>query len=273
MKTALTKSVELNNGILMPQFGLGVYQAQDGEEVVQAIKKAVSTGYRSIDTAAVYSNEAGVGKGIRECGVHRGELFITTKVYDEQGYESTLQAFDASLTRLGLDYVDLYLIHWPVRGKFKETWKALEQIYKNERAKAIGVSNFQIYHLQDLMSSAYIKPAVNQVEFHPLLTQSDLLEYCRNNEIQLEAWSPIMQGNLDLPELRELGDKYGKTPAQIVLRWDIQMGVITIPKSVTPSRIEENAQIFDFELSPEDQNRITALNQNRRFGSNPDYDL
>lgn len=261
----------LHNGVAMPWLGLGVWKSKEGSEVVEAVKMALSAGYRSIDTAAAYGNEAGVGQGIAASGVKREEIFVTTKVWNaDQGYDTTLAAFDTSMDKLGLDVLDLYLIHWPTKGKYKETWKALEKLYKDGKVRAIGVCNFQTHHLEDLMRDAEIVPMVNQVEYHPLLTQKPLLAYCKQHNIQLEAWSPLMQGNLDQPELAKLADKYGKTPAQIILRWDLQHGVITIPKSVRQHRIEENAAIFDFELSAEDMAAIDALNENRRFGPDPD---
>ncbi|MCL6627011.1 MAG: aldo/keto reductase, partial [Alicyclobacillus shizuokensis] len=228
-------------------------------------------GYRHVDTAAVYGNETGVGKAIRESGVAREEVFVTTKVWNsDQGYDSTLRAFEESRKRLGFEYVDLYLIHWPVKGKYKDTWKALEKLYQDGVVRAIGVSNFQIHHLQDLMVDSQIVPMVNQVEYHPLLTQKELHAFCKQHNIQLEAWSPLMQGNLNQPLLTDLAHKYGKTPAQIVLRWDLQNEVVTIPKSVHENRIVENASVFDFELSAEDMEKIDGLNQNHRFGADPD---
>ncbi|MEK5256492.1 aldo/keto reductase [Paenibacillus sp. FSL F4-0125] len=261
----------LNDGVTMPWLGLGVYKTKDGEEVIHAVKTAIELGYRSIDTAAGYNNEDGVGQAIRECGVARDELFITTKVRNpDQGYESTLKAFEVSRRKLGLDYIDLYLIHWPVAGKYRETWKALIHLQKEGLIKSIGVSNFQIHHLKEIIEDTGVVPVVNQVEFHPLLTQRELLKYANEQGIQLEAWSPLMQGNLDLPLLNELAEKYGKTPAQIVLRWDLQQGVITIPKSVSADRIKENAGFFDFTLSDEDVKAIEDLNQDHRFGPDPD---
>jgi len=269
---SLSDAAILYNGVKMPWLGLGVWRAQEGGEVENAVKTAIRIGYRSIDTAAMYGNEAGVGRAVRESGVPREELFITTKVWNtDQGYDSTLAAFEASLQRLGMDYVDLYLIHWPVAGKYKETWKALEKIYRDGRARAIGVSNFQVHHLEDLMADAEIKPMVNQVEFHPYLTQVELREYCSQHGIQVEAWRPLMKGEVaNVPEIRELAVKYGKTPAQIVLRWNLQHGVVTIPKSVSESRIRENADLFDFELSREDMAKLDGLNRNQRFGPDPD---
>lgn len=261
----------LNDGVTMPWLGLGVWQTKDGEEVIHAVKTAVEIGYRSIDTAAGYRNEEGVGQAIRECGIARDELFITTKVHNpDQGYESTLKAFEVSRHKLGLDYVDLYLIHWPVAGKYKETWKALIHLQQEGLVKSIGVSNFQVHHLKDIIEDTGVVPVVDQVEFHPLLTQRELLKYACEQGIQMEAWSPLMQGNLDLPLLKELAKKYGKTPAQIVLRWDLQQGVITIPKSVHADRIKENAGFFDFTLSDEDVKAIEGLNQDHRFGPDPD---
>lgn len=268
----LSDTVKLANGVEMPRLGLGVWKAKDGEEVQNAVKAAIQTGYRLIDTAAVYKNEEGVGKAIKESGVSREDLFITTKVWnDDQGYDSTLQAFEESRKKLGLEYIDLYLIHWPVKGKYKETWKALEKLYEDGLVKAIGVSNFQVHHLKDLLSDAKVKPMVNQVEFHPYLTQKELLSYCNEENIQLEAWSPLMQGEVvRVDVIKELAEKYGKTPAQIVLRWDLQHGVVTIPKSVKEHRIRENADVFDFELSQEDMDKLDALNKNHRFGPDPD---
>jgi diketogulonate reductase-like aldo/keto reductase len=235
------------------------------------VKSAVETGYRSIDTAAAYGNEAGVGQAIEKCGVSRDQLFITTKVWNaDQGYDTTLAAFEASMQKLGLDVLDLYLIHWPVAGKFKDTWRALEKLYRDGKVRAIGVCNFQIHHLEELMADSEIAPMVNQVEFHPLLTQKPLLSFCQQHNIQLEAWSPLMQGEVNKPLIEELGRKYGKSPAQIILRWDLQHGVVTIPKSVRPQRIEENAAIFDFELSEEDMSKLDGLNENRRYGPDPD---
>jgi diketogulonate reductase-like aldo/keto reductase len=272
MAQHISDATVLANGVNMPWLGLGVYKAKEGEEVEQAVKAALRIGYRSIDTAAFYGNEEGVGRAVRESGIPREEIFITTKVWNsDQGYERTLAAFEASLQRLGMEYVDLYLIHWPVKGKYKETWRALETLYKEGKARAIGVSKFQVHHLEDLMADAEIKPMVNQVEFHPFLTQEKLRDFCRREGIQLEAWSPLMRGEVvNVPEIVELAEKYGKTPAQIVLRWDLQHGVVTIPKSVREARIRENADLFDFELSAEDMAKLDALNRNHRFGPDPD---
>lgn len=262
----------LNNGVKMPWLGLGVYKSKEGEEVENAVKTALKIGYRSIDTAALYENERGVGKAIRDSGIPREEIFVTTKVWnDRHGYDSTLNAFEESRKKLGLEYIDLYLIHWPVPEKFKETWRALEKLYRDGLVRAIGVSNFQIHHLEELMESCEVKPAVNQVEFHPLLTQKKLLVFCKEHNIQMEAWAPLMRGGvLDAPIIKKIAEKYGKTPAQVVLRWDLQHGVVTIPKSVREERIKENSDIFDFQLTSEEMGQIDSLNQDKRTGPAPD---
>lgn len=272
MPKNLQDTTTLHNGVKMPWFGLGVFKVKEGSEVVESVKAALKNGYKSIDTAAVYKNEEGVGQALKEAGVAREELFITTKVWNsEQGYESTLQAFETSLEKLGLDYLDLYLIHWPVAGKYKETWKALEKLYKDGRVRAIGVSNFHVHHLKDLMADAEIKPMVNQVEYHPNLAQTELLEFCKAEGIQMEAWSPLKQGELlSEPTIVEIAEKHGKSPAQIILRWDLQNGVVTIPKSIKEHRIIENADSFDFELSTEDMDRLNSLNKDERVGPDPD---
>jgi diketogulonate reductase-like aldo/keto reductase len=272
MAERISDCATLHNGVKMPWLGLGVYKAAEGKEVEGAVRTALEVGYRSIDTASIYGNERGVGKAVRESGVPREEVFITTKVWnDRQGYESTLQAFEESRQRLGVEYVDLYLIHWPVKGKYKETWRALEKLYKDGWVRAIGVSNFQIHHLEDLMADCEIRPMVNQVELHPCLTQEPLRDFCRKHQIQVEAWGPLMRGQIfDNPVVVELSRKYGRTPAQILLRWDLQHGIVTIPKSVRPERIRENAGIFDFTLAEEDMAKLDALNENRRIGPDPD---
>lgn len=264
-------TVMLNNGIAMPGLGLGVFKVGDGSPVVAAVKSALRAGYRAIDTAAVYGNEEGVGEALRETDVPREEIFVTSKVWNaDQGYDATLKAFDASLERLGLSYLDLYLIHWPVAGKYVETWQAMTELYKEGRVRAIGVSNFHINHLKDILDSSDVVPAVNQIECHPLLNQKEIRDFCQMNNIVLEAWSPLMKGNLNLPVLEELAKKYQKTPAQIVLRWHLQHGVVIIPKSVHDYRIRENAQIFDFSLTTADMDAIDQLNEGKRFGPDPD---
>ncbi|MGD6857451.1 aldo/keto reductase [Bacillus infantis] len=272
MPKSLQDTTKLHNGVEMPWFGLGVFKVQEGSEVIDSVKAAIKNGYKSIDTAAIYGNEEGVGQAIKESGAPREDLFITTKVWNsEQGYDSALAAFDESLSKLGLEYVDLYLIHWPVKGKYKDTWRALEKLYKDGRVRAIGVSNFHVHHLEDLLETAEIVPMVNQVEYHPHLAQLELREFCKQKGIQLEAWSPLKQGQLlDEPVITEIAEKHKKSPAQIILRWDLQNEVITIPKSVKEHRIIENADIFDFELSSEDMEKIDALNKNERVGADPD---
>lgn len=274
MISNLKSTTTLHNGVEMPWLGLGVFLVKDGEEVVNSVKAALEVGYRSIDTAAAYKNEEGVGKAIAESNVPREELFITTKVWNaDQGYEATLAAFDVSMKKLGLEYLDLYLIHWPLpsQGKFIDTWKALEKLYKDGRVRAIGVSNFKVHHLEEIIANSEIVPMVNQVEYHPRFNQRELHDFCKKHGIQLEAWSPLMQGGLlEEPILVELAKKYNKSPAQIIIRWDIQTGVVTIPKSVKPHRIAENKDVFDFELSEEDMDKISALNQDQRMFADPD---
>jgi diketogulonate reductase-like aldo/keto reductase len=256
----------------MPYFGLGVYLSKDGNEVIHAVKEALNHGYRHIDTASIYDNEEGVGQGIRESEVDRKDVFLVSKVWNnDQGYDATLRAFDASLKRLGTDYLDLYLIHWPKGELSKDTWKALERLYKEKRVRSIGVSNFLKHHLEDLLPSVEIVPMVNQMEFHPYLVQQELLDFCNANNIQYEAWSPLMQGHIfDLEVMKEMAHRYNKTIAQIVLRWDLQKGVVTIPKSSKKERIIANADLFDFEISEADITALDALDRGKRFGPNPD---
>lgn len=273
---SLQDATTLYNGVKMPWFGLGVYKMNDGTEVVNAVKTAIQHGYRNVDTAAVYKNEEGVGQGIREgiqvAGISRDDVFVTSKVWNaDLGYESTFAAYEASLNKLGLEYLDLYLIHWPVEGKYKDAWRALETLYKENKVRAIGVSNFHVHHFEELMKDAEIKPMVNQIEYHPRLNQKEVHSYCKEQGIQLEAWSPLMQGHLlDNEVLKDIANKYNKSVAQIILRWDLQNGVITIPKSTKEQRIIENASLFDFELSDDDMSQIDKLNQNKRVGPDPD---
>jgi methylglyoxal/glyoxal reductase len=272
----LQDTTTLHNGVKMPWLGIGVFKVEEGPELVNAVKTAIKHGYRSVDTAAIYENEEGVGKGIqeglKETGISREELFVTSKVWNtDLGYESTIAAYETSLKKLSLEYLDLYLIHWPVEGKYKDAWRALETLYKEGRVKAIGVSNFQIHHLEKLMKDAEIKPMVNQVERHPRLTQKELQAFCQNNDIQLEAWSPLMQGQLLTNQvLQEIADKHNKSVAQITLRWHLQHGVVIIPKSTKEHRIGENANVFDFELKKEEMQIIDDMNQNYRVGPDPD---
>lgn len=272
MLTSISDCTTLNNRVEMPWLGFGVFGMDDGDEVVRAVRCALKTGYRSIDTATIYTNERGVGRAIRESQIPREGIFLTTKVWnDDQRRRRVLPAFEESLERLAVDYVDLYLVHWPVPGCYRDTWQVMEDIYASGRARAVGVSNFAPHHLEDLLSWSRVVPAVNQVEFHPRLVQPDLLNFCRDRGIQVEAWSPIMQGQVTQERtIAELARKYERTPAQVVLRWDLQHGVVTIPKSSHPDRIAENARIFDFELSREDMRRLDALDAGKRLGADPD---
>ena len=271
MVKSITDCVILNNGVKMPWLGFGVFQVDDGSEVEGAVKAALNTGYRSIDTAAAYKNERGVGKAIRDSGIPREDIFLTTKVWNsDQRKGRPLAAFEESLDRLGVAYVDLYLIHWPVEGFYQDTWGAMEEIYGSGRAKSVGVSNFMIPHLEKILADCQVVPAVNQVEFHPYLFQEDLLAYCRDHEIQLEAWSPLMKGRIiDDPTLLSIAEKHHKTPAQVSLRWVLQHQVVAIPKSVHPNRIAENAGVFDFSLSEEDMSTLDGLGADGRVGPDP----
>ena len=271
MIRSIEECTVLNNGLKMPGLGFGVFQMKDGQEVETAVKQALETGYRSIDTASVYGNERGVGKAIRESDIPREEIFLTTKVWnDDQRAKRTLAAFEESLERLETDYVDLYLIHWPVKDCYLETWRVMEEILQSGRAKAIGVSNFLAHHLEDLLRESRVVPAVNQIEFHPYLVQPTLLRFCQSHRIMVEAWSPLMQGHVGtVPVVQELAKKHHKTPAQIVLRWDLQHGVVTIPKSSRPERIVENSQVFDFELTPAEMAALDALDKGKHFGPDP----
>ncbi|GAO12291.1 putative aldo/keto reductase [Streptomyces lydicamycinicus] len=266
-------SITLNNGVAMPQLGYGVWQVED-DQAFTAVGQALDAGYRSIDTAMIYGNEEGTGKALAASGIARDELFVTTKLWNaDQGHDATLRAFDTSLAKLGLEYVDLYLIHWPLpsRDTYIETYRALEKIYADGRAKAIGVSNFLPEHLERLLGETSVVPAVNQIELHPLFPQAASRAFHARHNIVTEAWSPIGQGKglLENPTLVELAAKHGKTPAQIVLRWHVQLGNVAIPKSVTPSRIAENIDIFDFELDDTDLTALAGLDSGTRLGPDP----
>ncbi len=268
--------LKLNDGREIPQLGLGVWKASD-DEAEFAVRTAIESGYRLIDTAMVYGNERGVGRAIADSDVPREELFITTKLWNaDQGYDETLAACKKSLDNLGLEYVDLYLIHWPVPSQdmFVETWKAFEKLQSDGKVKSIGVSNFKPAHLEKLLSETDVVPVVNQIELHPRLTQTETREFCDAHDIRIESWSPIGGSKGDLLDsslLVAIGQKYGKSPAQVMLRWHMQQGLIAIPKSVHEERIKQNIDIFDFELSEEDLSQIALLDTGERQGPDPDH--
>lgn len=266
-------SITLNNGIAMPQLGYGVWQIED-DQAFTAVGQALEAGYRSIDTAAIYGNEEGTGKALAASGLPREELFVTTKLWNgDQGHDATLRAFDTSLTKLGLEYVDLYLIHWPLPSQetYVDTYRALEKIQAGGRARAIGVSNFLPGHLERLLGETSVVPAVNQIELHPQFQQAESRAFHARHDIATEAWSPLGQGKglLEHATLAELAAKHGKTPAQVVLRWHLQLGNVVIPKSVTPSRIAENIDVFDFSLDDTDLATLAALDSGNRLGPDP----
>jgi len=270
-------NVVLNNGLKMPLVGYGVFRVPEGDDLAEAVKTAIAKGYRSIDTAQVYRNEESVGRGIRaaieEGLVTREELFITSKVWnDGLSYEETLAAYDSSLEKIGLDYLDLYLVHWPgIDQNYIEVYKALEKIYQDGRVRSIGVSNFHVHHLENLLKETTVVPVINQIEFHPHLIQEEVRAFCKDKGIQVEAWSPLMNGSL-LEEalIQELASKYGKTPAQIVLRYDVQHDVVTIPKTMTPARMVENLAVFDFTLTEQEMTQLDAMNDGLRCGPDPE---
>lgn len=268
----LQSTKTLTNGIEMPRFGLGVYKMTERDETLQAIDKALKVGYRAIDTASLYGNEVEVGEAIRHSGIKREDIFVTTKVWNtDQGYDATLRAFEVSLKKLNMDYLDLYLTHWAVPETFEETYRAIERLYDEKLIRATGVSNHHEHHLEKLLAKANIAPMVNQVELHPYLQQDALKAFCAEHGIAVTAWSPLGRGGvLDNPTILEIAQAIGKSAAQIVLRWHLQKDTLIIPKSVTPSRIEENAQIFDFELTQAQMDNIATLNRNHRFGQDPD---
>lgn len=266
---SLTDSYILNNGCKIPCVGFGTWQTPDGETAIQSVLAAIKAGYRHIDTAAAYGNEKGVGDAVKKSGINRDELFITTKLWNsERGYEKTLAAFESSMEKLQLDYLDLYLIHWPAaKGDPTEwqkinldTWRAFEHFYETKRVKAIGVSNFLPHHLAPLVRDAKIKPMVDQIEFHPGYMQKEAVEFCNANNILVEAWSPLGTGKmLSNPTLMKIAEKYGKSVAQLCIRWCLQNNTLPLPKSITPSRIEENAKVFDFEVTGEDMAEINEM--------------
>lgn len=269
--TDISGKVKLSNGYEMPYLGLGVYKAKDGLEVEKSIRWAIDEGYRLIDTAKFYDNEEGVGAAIRASGIAREEFFVTTKLWIDDQSDKTEEAFEKSFSRLNLEYIDLFLIHWPVPGKYLESWKILQDLYKNKKVKAIGVSNCMIHHLESIRKIGGVQPMVLQNEFHPRLIQQDILDYCKDNKIQYQGWSPLMRGKiLENEILQDIAIKKNKSSAQVVLRWALQKGVSVIPKSIHQERIKENAMLFDFELSENDMKRINGLENNYRTGAHPD---
>lgn len=276
MPNDMQEYVKLSNGARMPLLGFGVWRIEKGTETVQAVRWAIEAGYRHIDTAYIYQNEESVGQAIRESGVPREELWVTTKLWNtDQGYDKALAAFERSRKLLGLEYIDLYLIHWPKKSHFAETWKALEKLYEEKKVRAIGVSNFEPCHLTELFKTCKIRPMVNQVELHTQLQQRVLREFCQQNDIVLTAWSPLggwdKNDLLENPVLCKIGKKYNKSAAQVIIRWDIQSGVVVIPKSSNKSRIWENFSVWDFQLDEEDMRCIAQLDKNQRIGYHPDY--
>jgi len=271
MTLNIESTVTLNNGIEMPQFGLGVWQSKAGSETEDAVRYALEAGYIHIDTAALYANESEVGKIVKSGILPREKVFVTSKVWiDNLSYDGTKRAFDESMDKLGFDYLDLYLVHWPT-GDWQGAWRAMEEIYKEGRVRAIGVSNFLQHHLEELFQISDIRPAVNQYEMHPYLQQSDLRLFCEQHDIAVTAWAPIMKGRvLDVPELVSIGEKYNKTAVHVTLRWLLQSGVIAIPKSVNQNRIIANADIYDFSLADDEMAIINALDKNERVGPHPD---
>lgn len=272
MDLTINSTKTLHNGVEMPRFGLGVYKMTDKEAATEAMMTAIEAGYKAIDTATIYDNEVEVGEAVRNSSVKREDLFITSKVWNtDQGYDETLRAFEASLKRLGFDYLDLYLTHWAIEGKYVDTYRAIQRLYDEKLVRSIGVSNHQQHHLEKILAAANTKPMVNQIELHPQLTQEPLREYCAANDIAITSWSPLARGRLlEDQVLAKIAATHGKTIAQIVIRWHLQSDLIVIPKSVTPSRIKENAQVFDFSLTQEEMKMIDGLNQDWRSGTHPD---
>ena len=268
------KNFTLNNGAEIPSIGVGVFRLEDAKEAQRVVEMALAVGYRHIDTAMIYKNEEAVGRAIKASGIPRKDIFVTTKLWNENQRKGNVEgAFEESLRKLEMDYVDLYLIHWPVPDKFLESWKVLENVYKSGRAKAIGVSNFKINHLKTLKAAGGLVPAVNQIELHPYLSQEAELEYCAKEGIMLEAWSPFTAGKtalLEDPGLTDIAKQHAKTNAQIILRWNYQRGVVTLPKSSNRQRLEENISIFDFELTDLEMSKINNININKRVGPDPD---
>lgn len=269
---SLNSTKKLDNGIEMPRFGLGVYKMTNPEEAYLAMEKALATGYIAIDTATLYDNEEQVGEAVRNASKKREELFITSKVWNtDQGYDETLRAFETTLKKLQFDYLDLYLTHWPVGDKYQETYRAIERLYDEKLIRATGVSNHEPHHLEKILASANVKPMVNQIELHPYLTQVENRQFAEQHNIAITSWSPLGRGKVLADEaILQIGEKYNKSVAQTIIRWHLQNDLIVIPKSVTPHRIEENAQVFDFELTAADMKLLDSLHRDQRFGSHPD---
>jgi methylglyoxal/glyoxal reductase len=274
MKLTLTSTSKLNSGQEIPMLGLGVYQTPAGRATQEAVKFALKTGYRHIDTASLYGNEEDVGRGVRDSGVPREQVFVTTKLWNsDHGYDSALRACDKSLRRLGLGYIDLYLIHWPVTELRGETWKALVELQRRGSCRAIGVSNYTVRHLQELLDSSKVIPAVNQVEFNPFLYQKELLSFCNEKGIQLEAYSPLTRGyKLRHPTVLDVAQRYSKSPAQVMIRWSLQHGLVVIPKSARPERIKENSEVFDFEISSADMSKLDSLSEDLHTDWDPTHE-
>lgn len=268
------KYQKLNNGVEIPALGLGVFRMEDEKEAYNSVRKAIDLGYRHIDTAMIYDNEAPIGRAIRESGVNRDEFFVTTKLWnDDIANDNAQKAFEKSLLTLGLDYVDLYLVHWPIKDKYVSVWQEMEQIAQSGKARAVGVSNYQENHLQEIINLKSLVPAVNQIELHPYLSQKPLVEFCTQHNIKVASWSPLCANKNNLlqePSLKAIGEKHSKTSAQVVLRWNIERGLVVIPKSSNPVRQAENLDVFNFELSDADIQKIDSLNKDMRVGPHPD---
>jgi len=267
----IPKTIRLANGVEMPKLGLGVWQAAAGTEAREAVAYALEVGYRHIDTAAMYGNEADVGEAVRASGLKRSEIFVTTKLWNsDQGYEPALKAFSASMARLKLDYLDLYLVHWPVPGLRLESWRALEKLHSEGLVRSIGVSNYMVRHLEELTAQSDIAPVVNQIELHPFLQHSDVRQYCAEHSIVIQAYSPLTRGQrINHPFIRGIADQIGRTPAQVLLRWGLEKNLVVLPKSIKRERIVENSQIFDFELGKAEMEQLDRLDEGTAIGWDP----